>query len=153
MLPKLDIREKNFHGILIIGGIAGIIEGSLRYGFTVHTLFPGMLLTLVSAFLGGFSGFILKDLGRVIRKMAPYRGVNNDGWVMGGFIGTFFGTLFQLVESANGANLVLGSMAGAYFGALLGALPDEFITPILRLMYTKHPLHETKPERSQKSWQ
>lgn len=134
MFPKLDIKEKNFHGLLAVGGLAGIVEGSMRYGFTLHTVFPGMVLTLVAAFLGAFSGFFLKDLLRTMSGMTPYRGINHDGWMMGAFMGTFIGTLFQVANSANGANLVIGSMAGAYFGALFGAFPDEFITPILELM-------------------
>lgn len=134
MLIRLDIKEKNLHGMLAIGALAGIGEGSLRYGFTLHTAFPGMMLTLLGAFAGGFTGFFLKDLFRTLRGYAPYRGINNDGWIMGAFMGTFVGTLFQLVGSANGANLVVGSMLGAYFGAMLGAFPDEFITPILELM-------------------
>lgn len=137
MFLRLDIKEKNFHGMLAVSGMAGIVEGSMRYGFTLHTAFPGMMLTLVAAFLGGFSGFFLKDLFRTWRGMAPYRGVNNDGWMMGAFMGTFFGTLIQLMDSANGANLVVGSMAGAYLGAMCGAFPDEFITPILRLMHAE----------------
>lgn len=149
MLPKLDVKEKNFHGILAIGGLAGIMEGSIRYGFTLHTVFPGMMLTLVAAFLGGFSGFFLKDLSRTWRGMAPYRGVNNDGWVMGAFMGTFVGTLFQIADSANGANLVIGSMVGAYFGAMCGAFPDEFITPILRLMHAEQAARQmTEKERA-----
>ena len=134
MIPRLDIKEKNFHGLLAVGGLAGIIEGSLRYGFTLHTVFPGMVLTLVAAFVGAFCGFFLKDLLRTWNGLAPYRGINHDGWMMGAFMGSFAGTLFQVANSANGANLVIGSMAGAYFGALLGAFPDEFITPILDLM-------------------
>lgn len=134
MLLKLDIKEKNFHGMLAVGGLAGMIEGTMRYGFTVHTIFPGMMLTLIAAFLGGFSGFFLKDLFRFWRGMEPYRGVNNDGWMMGSFIGAFAGTLFQLMNSATGANMVIGSMVGAYLGAMCGAFPDEFITPILHLM-------------------
>lgn len=134
MLLRLDIKEKNFHGMLAVGGLAGIIEGSIRYGFSVHTAFPGMMLTLIAAFLGGFSGFFLKDLLRYWQGLAPYRGVNNDGWMMGAFMGAFVGTLFQIINSTNGANMVIGSMAGAYFGAMCGAFPDEFITPILHLM-------------------
>lgn len=141
MRIKLDIKEKNFHGMLAIGGLAGIVEGSMRFGFTLHTAFPGMMLTLVAAFLGGFSGFFLKDLSRTMRGMAPYRGVNNDGWMMGAFLGTFLGTLFQIADSANGANLIIGSMSGAYIGAMLGAFPDEFITPILRLMQAEQAAH------------
>ncbi|MBI9079348.1 MAG: hypothetical protein JEY79_06370 [Pseudodesulfovibrio sp.] len=137
MLPKLDIKEKSFHGTLAIGGIAGIVEGSMRYGFTLHTVFPGMMLTLIAAFLGGFSGFILKDISRTMRGMKPYRGVNNDGWMMGAFMGTLVGTLFQVAGSTNGANLVIGSISGAYFGAMAGAFPDEFITPILKLMHAE----------------
>lgn len=134
MLLSLDIKEKNFHGILAVGGLAGIIEGTIQYGFTLHTVFPGMMLTLVAAFLGGFSGFFLKDLFRFWRGRSPYRGVNNDGWMMGAFMGAFAGTLFQIMDSSNGANLVIGSMTGAYLGAMCGAFPDEFITPILHLM-------------------
>lgn len=134
MIPKLDIKEKHFHGLLAVGCLAGIGEGSMRYGFTLHTGFPGMALTLVAALLGGFSGFFLKDLGRTMRGQPPYRGINNDGWIMGAFMGTFLGTLVQLADSASGANLVVGSMVGAYFGGMLGAFPDEFITPILELM-------------------
>lgn len=142
MLPKLDIKEKHFHGMLAIGGLAGLMEGTLRYGFTLHTVFPGMMLTLVAAFLGAFSGFFLKDLSRTMRGMEPYRGINNDGWMMGAFMGTFIGTLFQIVDSANGANLVLGSIVGAYFGAMSGAFPDEFVTPILNLMRAEQAARE-----------
>ena len=134
MFPKLDVKEKNFHGILAIGAVAGIVEGSLQNGFTLYTMFPGMALTLAGAFLGAFTGFFIKDLGRTLRGMAPYRGVNNDGWMMGAFLGTFLGLLFQVMNSANGANLVLGTMIGAYLGAMCGAFPDEFVTPILQLM-------------------
>lgn len=147
MLPRLDIKEKNFHGMLAIGGLAGIVEGSMQqYGFTLHTVFPGMMLTLVAAFLGGFSGFFLKDLSRTWRGMAPYRGVNHDGWMMGAFMGTFVGTLFQLLDSVNGANLVIGSMAGAYLGAMCGAFPDEFVTPILRLMHAEQAAQKMADE-------
>lgn len=137
MIPKLDIKEKNFHGLLAIGGLAGIVEGSLRYGFTLHTVFPGMVLTLVAAFVGAFCGFFLKDLLRTLHGLPPYRGINHDGWMMGAFMGSILGTLFQVANSANGANLVIGSIVGAYFGALCGAFPDEFITPILELMRTE----------------
>ena len=134
MLLNLDVKEKNFHGLLALGGLAGVAEGSIRYGFTLHTAFPGMMLTLVCAFMGGFTGFFLKDLMRTMRGLPPYRGVNNDGWVMGAFMGTFLGVLYQVVSSSDGANLVIGSMTGAYLGAMCGAFPDEFITPVLKLM-------------------
>lgn len=134
MLPRLDIKEKSFHGMLAIGGLAGILEGSMQYGFTLHTIFPGMMLTLVGAFMGGFCGFFLKDLSRTWRGMKPYRGVNNDGWMLGSFMGAFIGTLFQVAGSATGANLVIGSIVGAFFGGMFGAFPDEFVTPILNLM-------------------
>jgi hypothetical protein len=93
-----------------------------------------MALTVVAAFVGGFTGFFLKDLGRTVRGLPPYRCINNDGWVMGAFMGAFVGIVFQLADSANGANLVVGSMVGAFFGAMTGAFPDEVITPILELM-------------------
>jgi hypothetical protein len=146
MLPRLDIKEKHFHGMLAIGALAGIGEGSLRYGFTLHTAFPGMVLTFVAAFLGGFTGFFFKDSFRVYRGQKPYRGVNNDGWLMGAFMGSFMGTLFQLADSASGANLLVGAMTGAYFGAMLGAFPDEFITPILELMITRQDSRPTVPK-------
>lgn len=148
MIPKLDTKEKNFHGLLAVGGLAGIVEGSLRYGFTVHTVFPGMVLTLVAAFVGAFSGFFIKDTIRTWNGLPPYRGINHDGWMMGAFMGSFVGTLFQVANSANGANLVVGSMAGAYFGALFGAFPDEFITPILELMRAEEP-KRLAPEKDQ----
>lgn len=135
MRLNLDLKERHFHGMLAIGGLAGIVEGSMQVGELVfNTAFPGMMLTLISAFLGGFSGFFFKDLSRTMRGLAPYRGVNNDGWMMGAFLGTFLGTLFQVADSANGANLVIGSMTGSFLGAMCGAFPDEFITPILELM-------------------
>ena len=146
MLPRLDIKDKNFHGLLAIAAVAGVAEGSIRYGFTLHTMFPAMMLTLVGAFLGGFSGFFLKDLVRLWRGLPPYRGVNHDGWMMGAFMGTFLGVLFQVMNSANEANLVLGSMVGAYLGAMCGAFPDEFVTPILQLMASK----DTKPVAAKK---
>ncbi|MUM76824.1 hypothetical protein GKC30_04155 [Pseudodesulfovibrio sp. F-1] len=145
MLPKLDIKEKNFHGLLAMGALAGIGEGSLRYGFTLHTGFPGMALTLAAALFGGVCGFVLKDFVRSLRGLPPYRGINNDGWVMGAFMGAFFGTLFQMINSAGGANLVLGSMAGASLGAALGAFPDEFITPILELMHKRESTSRPAP--------
>lgn len=149
MLPQLDIKEKNFHGILAVGGIAGIIEGSIRYGFTLHTAFPGMMLTLVSAFMGAFTGFFFKDLFRTWSGKPPYRGINNDGWMMGAFLGTLLGTIIQTANSTDGANLVIGSMTGAFIGAMAGAFPDEFITPILEMMQanrkkpTKKAPHKT----------
>ena len=134
LIPRPDTKEKSFHGLLAIGGLAGIIEGSARMGFTLHTAFPGMLLTLLGAFLGGFTGFFLKDCFRTMRGMKPYRGVNNDGWLMGGFMGTLVGTLCQVAASPDGTGLIVGSMIGAYIGAACGALPDEFVTPILSRM-------------------
>lgn len=134
MLPRLDIKEKSFHGMLAVGGLAGIVEGSMQYGFTLHTVFPGMLLTLVAAFIGAFLGFFMKDLVRTWRGMKPYRGLNNDGWMMGAFLGALVGTLFQVAGSSTGANLVVGSIIGAFFGGMCGAFPDEFVTPILELM-------------------
>ncbi|WP_319584454.1 hypothetical protein [uncultured Pseudodesulfovibrio sp.] len=133
-IPRPDAKEKSFHGLLVIGGLAGIIEGTARYGFTLHTAFPGMLLTLLGAFLGGFTGFFLKDLFRTLRGMKPYRGVNNDGWLLGGFMGTLVGTIFQVAISPDGTGLIIGSMIGAYIGAACGAMPDEFVTPILSRM-------------------
>ncbi|EGB14135.1 hypothetical protein DND132_0920 [Pseudodesulfovibrio mercurii] len=133
-IPRLDAKEKSFHGLLAVGGLAGIIEGSVRYGFTLHTAFPGMLLTLLGAFLGGFTGLFLKDCCRTWRGRKPYRGVHNDGWMLGGFLGALLGTLFQVAASPDGANLVIGSIVGAYLGAACGALPDEFVTPILSRM-------------------
>jgi hypothetical protein len=65
---------------------------------------------------------------------------------MGSFMGSFIGTLFQLADSASGANLLVGSMTGAYFGAMLGAFPDEFITPILELMITQQAPRPTSPK-------
>ena len=138
-IPRLDIKEKSFHGTLAIGGIAGVIEGSVRYGFTLHTAFPGMMLTLLGAFLGGFTGFFVKDLLRTWRGQKPYRGINNDGWMMGAFLGSFVGTLLQVVASADGANLVVGSIIGAYVGGACGAFPDEFVTPILTRMDERRP--------------
>lgn len=138
-IPRLDAKEKSFHGMLAVGGLAGVIEGSIRYGFTVHTAFPGMLLTLLGAFLGGFTGLFLKDCIRTWRGQKPYRGVHNDGWMMGGFMGTFVGALFQVTASPDGGNLVIGAIVGAYLGAVCGALPDEFITPILSRMNERTP--------------
>jgi len=135
LVPRLDMKEKSIHGTLAIGGLAGIIEGSIRHGFTLHTVFPGMMLTLMAAFAGGFAGFFLKDLLRTSRGMKPYQGVNNDGWTMGAFLGAFVGTLLQIGVSPDGANLVVGSIIGAYIGAACGAFPDEFVTPILARMY------------------
>ncbi|MBG0789193.1 MAG: hypothetical protein H0S80_01705 [Desulfovibrionaceae bacterium] len=139
LIPKPDIKEKSFQGTLAIGGIAGVVEGSMRYGFTLHTAFPGMMLTLTGAFLGGFTGFFIKDLVRTWCGRKPYRGVNNDGWTMGAFLGSFVGTLLQVMTSADGANLVVGSIVGAYLGAACGALPDEFVTPILSRMNENRP--------------
>jgi len=133
------MKEKSFHGTLAIGGLAGVVEGSIRYGFTLHTAFPGMMLTLMAAFMGGFTGFFLKDLVRTVRGMKPYRGVNNDGWMMGAFLGTLVGTLLQVVASPDGANLVIGSIMGAFAGAACGAFPDEFVTPILLRMISREP--------------
>lgn len=144
MLPKLDIKEKSFHGMLAIGAIAGIVEGTIRNGFTLHTMFPGMMLTLVSAFLGAFTGFFFKDLARTWRGMPPYRGINNDGWMMGAFLGTFIGVLFQFASSAGSANLVLGSMIGSFIGSMCGAFPDEFVTPILQLMDDREARRRTE---------
>ena len=146
LVPTLDIKEKSFHGTLAVGGLAGIVEGSIQYGhLTLHTVFPGMMLTLIGAFLGGFTGFFLKDLFRTLRGKKPYRGVNNDGWTMGAFLGTMVGTLLQVAASIDGANLVIGSIVGAYFGAACGAFPDEFITPILlRMRAEKHAHTPTK---------
>ena len=143
LIPRLDIKEKSFHGTLAIGGMAGIIEGTVQHGFTLHTAFPGMMLTLIGAFLGGFSGFFLKDLVRTCRGQKPYRGVNNDGWMMGAFLGSFVGTLLQVVASPDGANLVVGSIIGAYMGATCGAFPDEFVTPILSRMHERRPIERT----------
>lgn len=136
MRISLDTKEKSFHATLAIGGVAGLAEGSIRAAsLTLHTMFPGMLLTIVAAFFGGFCGFFIKDCARLARGMKPYRGINNDGMMMGAFLGAFLGTLFQVADSADGANLVIGSMTGAFVGALFGALPDEFVTPILQLIH------------------
>ncbi|QGY40594.1 hypothetical protein GM415_10825 [Pseudodesulfovibrio cashew] len=146
MLPKLDIKEKNFHAMILVGGFAGVLEGSLRQGLTLHTMFPGMMLTLVAAFTGGFTGFFFKDLFRTWRGMPPYRGVNNDGWTMGAFLGSVLGVLWQIANSDNGANLVIGSMTGSFLGAMFGAFPDEFVTPILELMRAREAAKQTGEE-------
>jgi len=141
LIPKMDIKEKSFYGTLAIGGLTGIIEGSIGHGLTLHTAFPGMLLTLLGAFLGGFLGLFLKDLTRVLRGMKPYKGINNDGWMMGAFLGSMVGTIYQIAASPDGGNLVIGSIVGAFMGAIAGALPDEFVTPILVR------IHEEKTSR------
>ena len=52
LIPTLDTKEKSFHGLLAVGALAGVIEGSIRYGLTLHTAFPGMLLTLLGELCG-----------------------------------------------------------------------------------------------------
>ncbi|WP_239057787.1 hypothetical protein [Pseudodesulfovibrio sp. JC047] len=147
-MPTLDIKEKSFHGTLAAGGLAGIVEGSIRAGeLTLHTVFPGVVLTLIGAFLGGFTGFFLKDLFRTWRGAKPYRGVHHDGWTMGAFLGAVVGTILQVASSSDGANLVIGSIVGAYCGAVCGAFPDEFITPILLRIRAEKHRHTPAEER------
>ena len=129
----LDTKEKSLHGILAVGGIAGLVEGLVQ-GMGLHTIFPGMLFTFVAALMGGFCGFFIKDLNRTMRGLKPYRGVHNDGLMMGAFIGSFAGVLFQLAHSVTDANLLLGAMGGSFLGGMIGAIPDEFVTPILELL-------------------
>ena len=130
---SLDTKEKSLHGILAVGGIAGLIEGLVQSG-SLHSIFPGMLFTFIATLFGGFWGFFIKDLNRTMRGLKPYRGVHNDGMMMGAFLGSFTGVLFQLANTTNDANLLLGSMGGAFLGGMLGAIPDEFVTPILELL-------------------
>lgn len=129
----LDTKEKSLQGILAVGGIAGLVEGLVQDG-SMHSVFPGMLFTLVTAFMGGFCGFFIKDLNRTVRGLKPYRGVHNDGMMMGAFIGSFMGVLVQLASSVHDANLLFGAMGGAFLGGMIGAIPDEFVTPILELL-------------------
>lgn len=140
MKPKLDSKEKSFYGIMIIGAAAGLLEGSLAHGFALRYVFPGAVLTLCAAFLGGFGGFLAKDLMRVSRGLKPYRGVNNDGMMLGSFMGTLVGTLVQIAGSANGANILIGSMVGSAMGAWVGAMSDDFVSPVLALLETRPPL-------------
>lgn len=140
MRLDLDIKEKCFHGITAIGAITGLLEGTMSNGFALHHAFPGIILTLTSAFVGGFIGFLLKDAFRVMRGQKPYRGVECEGMMLGAFTGALVGTLVQVAGSTTGANLILGSMGGAFIGAMIGALPDEFVTPILALMH-REPEH------------
>ncbi|KAB1443428.1 hypothetical protein [Pseudodesulfovibrio senegalensis] len=134
MKPKLDAKEKGFYGIMIIGAAAGLLEGTLAHGFSLRYVFPGAVLTLCAAFLGGFGGFLSKDLMRISRGLKPYRGVNNDGMMLGSFMGTLLGTLAQIAGSANGANILIGSMVGSAMGAWLGAMSDDFVSPMLALL-------------------
>lgn len=131
---KLDIKEKAFYAIMLIGALAGLVEGTLSHGFSLRYLFPGAILAVSAAFVGGLCGFVLKDASRVARGMKPYRGVNNDGMVLGGMTGTLLGTLIQVAGSADGANLVIGSVVGSFIGSMAGAFPDEFVTPMIELL-------------------
>lgn len=130
----LDLKEKGFYSMMGIGGLAGLMEGTMSKGFALHYIFPGAILTISSAFVGGLCGFLIKDLCRVIRGMKPYRGVYNDGMILGGLAGTLAGTVIQVAGSADGANLLVGAVVGSFVGSLSGAFPDEFVTPIIQLM-------------------
>lgn len=127
-----------------IGAAAGLLEGTLAHGFELHHIFPGAVLTLSAAFLGGFAGFLFKDFLRISRGMKPYSGVNNDGMMLGAFMGALVGTLIQISGSDNGANILIGSMAGSAMGASLGAFSDEFVSPVLALLET-HGRQKTSP--------
>ncbi|WP_040372088.1 glycine zipper family protein [Desulfovibrio oxyclinae] len=131
----MDLKEKGFYSIMGIGALAGLMEGTMSKGFALHYLFPGAILTISSAFVGGLCGFLIKDFFRVIRGMKPYRGVNNDAMILGGLAGTIAGTVIQVAGSPDGANLLVGAVAGSFFGSLSGAFPDEFVTPIIQLMH------------------
>ncbi|GAB7022629.1 hypothetical protein [Salidesulfovibrio brasiliensis] len=135
MKPKLDIKEKAFYAIMLIGALAGLVEGTIAHGFSLRYLFPGAILAISAAFVGGLAGFIIKDASRVIRGMKPYRGVHYDGMVLGGMTGTLLGTLVQVAGSADGANLVVGSVVGSFIGSMAGTFPDEFVTPMIELLH------------------
>lgn len=116
---------------MAVGALAGLMEGTITQGFALHYIFPGAVLTLCAAFIGGFSGFILKDTLRVIRGLKPYTGINNDGMMLGAMLFSLIGTLLQIAGSSNGANILVGSMCGAAIGAMIGAMCDEYVTPML----------------------
>ncbi|GEM_PF-855596 len=134
MKLELDTKEKGFYGIMLVGGMASLIEGTLAHGFAVHYIFPGTVLNIAATFLGGLLGFILKDILRISRGLKPYSPIYNDGMVLGAFMGALIGTLFQIALSATGANILVGSLAGCCCGAMGGAMLDEYVSPILHLL-------------------
>ncbi|WP_147821068.1 hypothetical protein [Salidesulfovibrio onnuriiensis] len=142
MKLELDTKEKGFSGIMLVGGLAGLLEGTLAHGFALHYIFPGAVLTITTTFLGGLMGFILKDLLRLRRGLKPYSPIHNDGMVLGAFMGSLLGTLVQIASSATGANILVGSLVGSWLGGIAGALTDEYVSPILALLRHKEPTWE-----------
>lgn len=136
---KMETKEKGFYGIMAVGALAGLIEGTIAHGFALRYIFPGAVLTITTTFLGGLAGYILKDLSRIRRGLKPYSRINNDGMILGALFGALLGMLVQIANSANGANILVGSLAGSSLGAMVGAYSDEYVSPILSLLHKHEP--------------
>ncbi|MBN2141033.1 MAG: hypothetical protein PHV85_03890 [Desulfovibrionaceae bacterium] len=135
MFAEREIKEKCFFGILFVGGICGLAQGGLVRGSGLHNVFPGAVLCMTATFFGAFFGYFIKDAARIMRGRKAYSGQSDEGVFLGAFFGSFLGAVTQFAIGFPACELVLGAVAGAFVGGLLGALPDDLVSPVLKSIY------------------
>lgn len=129
----VKIRKHCFAGLAGVGLLAGIFD-HMWLGSTAHyAIFLAMLCVILGASLGGFTGFFAINLLRTVRGKKAYTGQHNDGVLMGAFAGAFVGMMSQILLSAE-VDPIAGATAGAFIGGAMGAIPDEFLQPVLLLL-------------------
>lgn len=132
MKTLVRFRKHCFAGLTLVGVLAGVFD-HLWLGAAAHySIFLGMLSVILSASMGGFVGFFGLNMLRTIRRRKPYMGQHNDGVLLFGLCGAFAGVLLNLLV-ADQFNPILGAATGAFFGGAVGAIPDQFIQPMLLL--------------------
>lgn len=134
MNTLVKIRQRSFFGLMLLGGVAGICEHYWARQPLAFNFFSGLILLGMSAFLGSFMGFFVKNLLRVLRGMSAYMGQSNDGVLVGSFIGALLGILIQAL-AGDQLHTALSACAGASIGGFIGAFPDEMVPDMLRMLY------------------
>ncbi|WP_029898801.1 hypothetical protein [Desulfohalovibrio reitneri] len=139
---------KCFLGCAFVGALAGALPIWAAEGYWRVMLFNailGTILVLVSGFLGGLGGMLLRGAALYLKGDRTVEPTNSEGIVLGAFGGSFIGLVAQLMAWDLGgipAWAAIGSMAGA----LLGALPGEHIALVVRVMTLEEERRKKKDE-------
>lgn len=133
MKSLVTFRKHCFVGLTGMGLVAGILDHLWLGSESHYAIFLAMLCVIMGASLGGFTGFFVINLIRTLRRKKAYTGQHNDGVLAGAFSGAFLSVLCQFLF-AQQPDPIWAASVGAFAGGAVGAVPDEFLQPVLLLM-------------------